>query len=271
MAQAVIRRLLTAKVRVRSRVNPCGICGGQSGTGTGFSPRVLRLSPVNFIPPVLHYLENKKKLIIILIIVITGVYNKPQGCGASVAPAAGPFTTKKNWRHALETSGWLKHIVLDCNWRRVQEKQQVKGEFCPQYTEVYLQTNKYHSQEICIIQCCASSVRLPLKRYQRSVESLANQNGRKISIKYIDAGSRNCETWHYTHGNTHHQHKMYQYIILKFNFYMAENTLHFHYKNNWLTLSREITVVYSKNLTKQINKMCAKTHNFYRYVGGIYS
>jgi hypothetical protein len=44
----------TAEARVRSRVSPCGICGGQSGTGTGF-PRVLRFSLVNFITPVLHY------------------------------------------------------------------------------------------------------------------------------------------------------------------------------------------------------------------------
>jgi hypothetical protein len=38
MAQAVSRRPLTAEARVRARVNPCGICGGQSGTGIGFSP-----------------------------------------------------------------------------------------------------------------------------------------------------------------------------------------------------------------------------------------
>jgi hypothetical protein len=34
--------------------------------------------------------KTKKKLIIF----ITGMHNKPQGCGASVASAAGPFPTK---------------------------------------------------------------------------------------------------------------------------------------------------------------------------------
>jgi hypothetical protein len=38
MAQVVSRRPLTAEARLRDRVNPCGVCGGQSGTGTGFSP-----------------------------------------------------------------------------------------------------------------------------------------------------------------------------------------------------------------------------------------
>jgi hypothetical protein len=64
MAQAVSRRPLTVEARVRSRVSPCEICGGQSGIGTGFSPSC-RFSPVNFIPLVL----GKKKLLIF----ITGV------------------------------------------------------------------------------------------------------------------------------------------------------------------------------------------------------
>jgi hypothetical protein len=37
MAQVVSRRPLTAETRVRDQVCSCGICGGQSGTGTGFS------------------------------------------------------------------------------------------------------------------------------------------------------------------------------------------------------------------------------------------
>jgi hypothetical protein len=38
MAQVVSRRPLIAEARARARVNPCGIFGGQSGPGTGFSP-----------------------------------------------------------------------------------------------------------------------------------------------------------------------------------------------------------------------------------------
>jgi hypothetical protein len=38
MAQVVSSRPLTAEARVRAQVKACGICGGQSGTGTGFSP-----------------------------------------------------------------------------------------------------------------------------------------------------------------------------------------------------------------------------------------
>jgi hypothetical protein len=38
MAQAISRRPLTAEDRVRVWVSPCGIYGGQNGTGRGFSP-----------------------------------------------------------------------------------------------------------------------------------------------------------------------------------------------------------------------------------------
>jgi hypothetical protein len=51
MAQIVSRRPLTAEARVRTRVNPCGICGGQSGTGTGFSPSSSVFPCQYIIPP----------------------------------------------------------------------------------------------------------------------------------------------------------------------------------------------------------------------------
>jgi hypothetical protein len=38
IAQADSRWTLTADARVHAPVSPCGICDGQSGTGTGFSP-----------------------------------------------------------------------------------------------------------------------------------------------------------------------------------------------------------------------------------------
>jgi hypothetical protein len=79
-------------------------------------PRVIRFFPVNFIPPVLYYSEKRKTLIIF----ITGLHNKPEGCGASVASAAGSFTKKKHvvnyqirvsWTPMLETL--MKSALFD--------------------------------------------------------------------------------------------------------------------------------------------------------------
>ena len=49
MALAVSRRPLTAEARVRSRVGPCRICGGQSGTGTSLHNKLSRLRCVRSI------------------------------------------------------------------------------------------------------------------------------------------------------------------------------------------------------------------------------
>jgi hypothetical protein len=54
-------------------------------------PRVLLFSTVSLIPPVLHYTQKRNKTNIFM----TGLHNKLQGCGASVASAAGPFIINK--------------------------------------------------------------------------------------------------------------------------------------------------------------------------------
>jgi hypothetical protein len=67
MAQAVSRRPLTAE----ARVSPRGICGGQSGIGTGFSPST-SVFPCQFHSTGAPLHGKTKKLIIF----ITGLHNK---------------------------------------------------------------------------------------------------------------------------------------------------------------------------------------------------
>jgi hypothetical protein len=76
MIQAVSRRSPTAEARVPSRVSPRGICGGQSGTGTGFSPST-SVSPCQFHSTGATLLGKMKRPITFLFIFITGLHKKP--------------------------------------------------------------------------------------------------------------------------------------------------------------------------------------------------
>jgi hypothetical protein len=76
IAQVVSRWPSIAEARVRSRVSPFGICGGQSGTETGF-PQSTSVFRYQFHSNVVLLLSKMKKLIIFLFIFITGLHNNP--------------------------------------------------------------------------------------------------------------------------------------------------------------------------------------------------
>jgi hypothetical protein len=112
MAQAVSRRPLTAEARVRSRVGPCGFCGGQSGTGTGFSPST-SVFPCQFYStgaPLEWKGRNN------LIIFITGLQNKLR-CVRSICCGALKKITSQNiatFTYIFKVTCFLSKMVRFC-------------------------------------------------------------------------------------------------------------------------------------------------------------
>jgi hypothetical protein len=88
IAQAVSRWLPTAAARVQARVWSCGICGGQSGAGTGFL-RVLWFPLPIFIPPIAPQLPSS---------IIWGLYNMPEVATVPSGLSLTPLIIKKNSR-----------------------------------------------------------------------------------------------------------------------------------------------------------------------------
>jgi hypothetical protein len=106
MAIPWLRRLVAGLSPRRPEFDPVSVNVGfvvdQVALGQDF-PRILRFSPVNFIPPCSITRQNEKTIVF-----ITELHNKPQSCGASLASAAGPFTKKKKERtHYFDSMTWI--------------------------------------------------------------------------------------------------------------------------------------------------------------------
>jgi hypothetical protein len=91
MAQAVSRRPLTAEARVRSWGQSMWDLWWTKWHWDRFFSKYLGF-PCQFHSTRAPLDRKTKKLIIIIFLI--GLHNKPQGCGAYVASAAGPFTKK---------------------------------------------------------------------------------------------------------------------------------------------------------------------------------
>jgi hypothetical protein len=71
-------------------------------------PRVLRFFPVNFISPVLHYTEKRKKLIIF----ITALHNKPSRLRCFCSICCGALHKRKSYGLKLKDSEKPNFIPL---------------------------------------------------------------------------------------------------------------------------------------------------------------
>jgi hypothetical protein len=92
MAQVVSRRPLTAEARFRARANPCGICGGQSGTGTGFSPSSSVFPCQYIIPPSFSKLISSGECVIFFF-----------NLGLFLTTEVFPQPFRFSWSHTIDT------------------------------------------------------------------------------------------------------------------------------------------------------------------------
>ena len=103
MAQAVSRQPLTAEAEAQREAIPWGICGGQSGTGTGFCQST-SVSPVSIIPPMLH----------IHSLTTDTMYSKQLTVSSNNTPKNGNSLFKLNqsllWEHHL--SCYIIHFLV---------------------------------------------------------------------------------------------------------------------------------------------------------------
>jgi hypothetical protein len=96
MAQAVSPRPLTAEARVQSRVSPCGICGGRSGTRTGFSPSTSGF-PCQFHSTGAPLKWKSRRNLICLI----GLHNKPSRLRCVRSFCCGALLNKNKKTHVV--------------------------------------------------------------------------------------------------------------------------------------------------------------------------
>jgi hypothetical protein len=96
MAQADSRWPLTAEARVRARVNPCGICGGHSGTGQVFS-EYFGFPCKYIIPPLLHIHLAPRHEVCDCSVQAAHYHNVGPQLGASL------LTRNIGWKHKIES------------------------------------------------------------------------------------------------------------------------------------------------------------------------
>ena len=151
-------------------------------------------------------------------------------------------------------------LQLESSWSNPENEYRILATISSvkQFTAlVYLGANKYHIQGISLIQCSASYVRLPLKRYQRSVQCVADKDGAKIPLRYVNIVITKYKTWHYICVKPHCEPKLRLYVILNLS-HTSQKTRSIFITKKQLLLCREIIAVYFENISKQIRTKCVK-------------